>query len=140
MAANTSPIFPLTPHIEWGATALATANTAKDGTGIVMTVFTGQANGGRVDFLKVRSIGTNGATVLRIFINNGLTNATPANNVLWHETTIPATTLSEVAQLADTLIPLGIDGLSIPNGYKINLTIGTTIAAGLMCSGVGGDY
>lgn len=137
MPANTSPIFPLTPKVSWGATALATANTAKDGTGTVLPVFTAGSNGSRVDYLKVRAIGTNVATVLRVFINNGSANSTPANNVLFMERTIAATTLSEVAELADVYIPLDI---SLPAGYVVNVTIGTTVAAGLMVSAVGGDY
>jgi len=137
MPANTTPIFPLTPKINWGATALATANAAKDGTGTVLTVFTAGANGGRVDYIKSRAIGTNTATVMRVFINNGSDPTTAANNVLFMERTIAATTLSEVAELADVYIPLD---LSLPAGYVLNVTIGTTVAAGLRVSAVGGDY
>lgn len=138
MPANTAIIFPGTPSIQWGATALATANTARDGTGTVLTTFTADAtNGSRLDYLKSRALGSNVATVMRVFINNGATNATPANNVLFMERTIPATTLSEVAELADIYIPLDI---SLPAGYKVNVTIGTTVSAGLAVSGVGGHY
>lgn len=133
---NTKPIYSSAPIINWGT--VATANTAKDGTGTVVTVFTADAsNGGRIEKVKVRAAGTNVATVLRIFINNGSTNATPANNTLYTEATIAATTLSEVAALADTEILLG---LALPAGYKINITIGTTVAAGLAVTGVGGKY
>ena len=135
MPANTSPIFPLTPNVSWGA--VATANTAKDGTGTVVTVFTAGANGARLDYLKVRALGTNVATVLRVFVNNCSTNATAANNTLILDQTIAATTNSETAQLADNLIQLD---LSLPAGYKINVTVGTTVAAGLQVTGVGGDY
>lgn len=138
MAANTSPIYSRTPDIQWGTSALAAANTAKDGTGTVLTVFTADATeGGRVEKLRIRAIGTNVATVLRVFINNGSTNATAANNVLFTEMTIAATTLSEVAALLENEIALA---LSLPAGYKINVTIGTTVAAGLMVSAVGGKY
>lgn len=130
-----TPIFPQTPKISWGN--IATANTAKDGTGTVVTVFTAGANGSRLDTIKVRALGTNVATVLRIFINNGSTNATAGNNTLYHEVTIAATTLSEVAALADTEIALD---LALPIGYKINITIGTTVAAGLQVAAVAGDY
>ena len=144
MPANTSPIFPLTPDVSWGT--LTAANTAKDGTGTVVTLFTAGANGSRIDQIKARALGTNVATVLRLFINNGLTNATPANNTLIHEVTIPATTLSEVAALADNDITItrGSDTLVpipyLPAGYKINATIGTAVAAGLAVSICGGDY
>lgn len=133
---NTKPIYSSAPIVNWGT--VATANTAKDGTGTVVTVFTADAtNGGRIEKLKVRAAGTNVATALRVFINNGSTNATPGNNTLYTEATIAATTLSEVAALADTEIALG---LALPAGYKINITIGTTVAAGLAVTGVGGKY
>ena len=135
MPANTSPIFPLTPNISWAT--VTTANTAKDGTGAVVTVFTAGANGSRVDYLKVRALGTNVATVLRVFVNNGGANTTAANNSLILDQTIAATTNSETAQLVDNIIQLD---LSLPAGYKINVTIGTTVAAGLQVTGVGGDY
>lgn len=133
---NTKPIFSSEPVLGWGT--VATANTAKDGTGTVVTVFTSDAtNKGRIEKLKVRALGTNVATVLRIFINNGSTNATATNNILFYEATIAATTLSEVAALADTEIALN---LALQAGYKINVTIGTTVAAGLAVTGVGGKY
>lgn len=136
MPANTNPIFPLTPKVYW-ATALTTANTAKDGTGTVGTVYTAGSNGARVDYLKARALGTNTATVLRVFVNNGSDNSSAANNSLVLEQTIAATTLSEVAALADNLIQLD---MSLPAGYKINVAIGTTVAAGLQVTGFGGDY
>lgn len=145
MPANTTPIFPLTHKCSWSG-AITTANTAKDGSGTVVTAFTAGENGSRIDQIKVRALGTNVATVLRFFINNGLTNTTPENNTLIHEVTIAATTLSEVAALADNDI-LITKGMSVavpipylPAGYKINCTIGTTIAAGLVVSVMGGDY
>lgn len=136
MAANTAPIYSKVADIQWGT--VTTANTAKDGTGTQVTVFTADAtNGGRVDKLKVRAAGTNVATALRVFINNGSTNATAGNNSLYTEATIAATTLSEVSALADTEILLG---LSLPPGYKLNVAIGTTVAAGLAVTAVGGKY
>ena len=135
MPANTLPIYPLTPKVSWGD--LATANTAKDGTGTVVTVFTAGANGARVDYLKSRAKGTNTATVLRVFVNNGTDPTVAANNALVLEQTIAATTLSEVAALDDSLVTLD---MSLPAGYKINVTIGTTVAAGLAVTAFGGDY
>lgn len=137
MAANTAPIFSRIPDVQW-MNSITAANTAKDGTGTVNTVFTADAtNGGRVEKLKVRPLGTNVATVLRIFINNGSTNTTAANNALYMEMTIAATTLSEVAALADTEIALN---LPLPPGYKLNVTLGTAIAAGVAVTAVGGKY
>lgn len=138
MPANTVPIVSRAPDIQWGATLLATANTAKDGTGTVLTAFTADAtNGGFVQRIRWRAAGTNIATVGRVFINNGSTNATPANNILWDEITLAATTLSEVAALAIYELPLNF---ALPAGYKINCTIGTTVAVGFYVSVIGGKY
>jgi hypothetical protein len=141
MAANVQPIFPAVPNINWGT--VSSANTAKDGSGTVVTVFTAGVNGARVDAIKVRPLGTNVATVLRIFVNNGNANSTPTNNILFHEVTIPASTLSEVAALTDTV--LLFDGVSLPQlvletAHKLNVTIGTAVAAGLAVTVIGGDY
>src|SRR4051812_17212374 len=98
MAVNITPIYSKVGDIQWAT--ILTANTAKDGTGTVVTIFVADAtNGGRVERVRARALGTNVATVLRIFINNGSTNATAANNTLWAEATLPATTLSEVGAL-----------------------------------------
>lgn len=143
MAANVQPIFPVAVNNAATFSNITAANTAKDGTGTVTTVFTAGANGARLDSIKVRALGTNVATVMRFFINNGLTNTTAANNVLFHEITVAATTLSEVAALADNAIIF--NGVDLPQvvlkaGYKINVTIGTAVAAGLIVTAIGGDY
>jgi hypothetical protein len=137
MAANTAPIFSIAGDIEWGATAITTANTAKDGTGTVLTCFTANVDGGFVQRIRFRSAGTNIATVARVFINNGSTNATAANNILYDEITLAATTISEVAALPVYELPLNF---ALPAGYTLNVTIGTTIAAGYFVSVIGGKY
>lgn len=136
MAANTSPIYSLAANITTGQT-IATANTAVNGTGTAVTVFTAGAEGSRVEKIRFRGLGTNVATVARIFINNGSTNATAANNILYEEITLPITTISQVAQLLNQEIILN---LVLPLGYKINVTIGTTVAAGYAITCVGGNY
>lgn len=144
MSANLQPIFPLTQKVSWGT--VVTANTAKDGTGNQVTVFTAGINGSKIDQIKVRALGTNVPTVLRFFINNGSANTTASNNTLAHEVTIAATTLSEIVALADNdvVISKGSDVFVpipyLPPGYKLNVTVGTTIAAGLQVTVHGADY
>jgi hypothetical protein len=77
------------------------------------------------------------ATVARVFINNGSTNATAANNILFDEFTLSATTLSETA--ATQLYELPVD-VALPPGYKINVAVATAVAAGYYISAVGGRY
>ena len=146
MSANISPIWSGKPSIQWAtadgdggsAGPIKTANTAKDGTGTVNTVFVADAtNGSYVDRLRFRPAGSNIATVVRVFINNGSASSTPANNILVDEYTCPSVTLSETASQVLLELPLQI---GLPAGYKILVTIGTTIAAGLFISAIGGHY
>jgi len=138
MSANAQPIYSRLGDIQWGTTPLTTANTAKDGTGTVLTVFTADAtNGGYVRSIRFKPAGSNVATVIRIFINNGLTNATPANNIYFDDVTLPLTTLTETA--AQPLFELPLNW-ALPPGYKINVVLGTTVAAGWYVSAVGGKY
>lgn len=136
MTANTSPIFVLTPHNEWGAN-ITTANTAMDGTGTVITCFTAGANGSYVSSISVRALGTNTASVLRVFQNNGSSNTTAGNNVLIADFTLPATTASNTAALAPVDIPIN---RMLPAGHVLNLTLGTTVSAGYAVCAWGGDY
>lgn len=137
MAANTLPIFSKRGEINW-TNGITAANTAKDGTGTVDTVFTADATeGSYIERLIVRPRGTNVVSVLRVFVNNGSTNATAANNCLIAELTLPATTNSEIAAISGLVVPLN---MSLPAGYKINVTIGTAVAGGYAVAGIGGDY
>lgn len=135
MAANINPIYPLTPKVAWGK--VLTANTAMDGTGTQVTVYTAGANGARVDKLRCKALGTNVQTVLRVFVNNGATNATPANNSLIAELTLPATTASNTGGALDRELLLDV---ALPATYVLNCAIGTTVATGWAITAEGGDY
>ena len=138
MPANTQPIFSRVSDVQWITVALTSANTAKDGTGTIGLIFTADVtNGGFVQKIVARSLGTNVATVLRVFANNGAANSTASNNAMIAELTLPATTLSEIAAQPDYVLPINI---ALPPGYKINCAIGTAVAAGYMISAVGGKY
>lgn len=134
---NTTPIYTASGDTQWAVSAV-TANTTKDlTTGTSSLVFTAGSNGGYVQRLRFRPLGTNVATVARIFINNGSTTATQANNALWDEISLPATTVSETSALATYEIPLNF---ALPAGYKIYVTLGTGVAAGYTITCIGGKY
>jgi hypothetical protein len=147
MAQNTNPIFPLIPVNSWVSGTAATAgtpglsaNTTTDLTAgtIYGPIFTADAtDGSRLDFIKVRSLGTNVATVVRIWINNGSVTTTAANNALYLERTLTATTVSQTAELPDIILPMSI---SLAAGYRVYATFGTAVAAGFHLTAVGGDY
>ncbi len=137
MAAGTSPIFPRTPDVQWSV-AVTAANTAKDGTGTVTTIFTADTDeGGPVDRIICVPAGTNVQTVVRVFVNNGLTNATAANNAMIDQWTLPATTNTETAALPRIEIPLNVKLMA---DHKINVTLGTAVSAGWIFTALGGKY
>lgn len=140
MAMNTTPIFPLTPVVNNGGsfvTAVTAANTATDGTGTVSTIYTAGANGSYLDSVNFMHAGTNIATVVRVFLNNGSANTTAANNVLIGEVTIGANTLTQTAASLPYTINLK---RNIPAGYVVNFTLGTAVAAGILGVAYGMNY
>lgn len=143
MAANTVPIYSKQGNIAW-STLITAATTQRDGTGTVSTIFTASTNGSRVDRIRARAAGTNVVTVLRVWINNGQTSTSAANNVLYTEKTLTATTISEVAALANYELPDTTDPTAfpivLPAGYKINVALSSGVAAGYYVGAVGSDY
>ena len=135
-APNTSPIFTLTPVNTWSC-AITTANTAMDGTGTISTIYTAGGAGAYVQRIRVKALGTNVATVVRIFINNGSTPTSAANNTLYGELSLPATTASNSAANPDFEYPMN---LILPPSYTLTCCIGTTIVAGVQVIAIGGNY
>jgi hypothetical protein len=132
------PIFLRVPKI--GTTnTLTTASTTRDlTTGVLNVVFrAASTNGSYLDHVRVKPIGTNAASVVRIFINNGSDpTATYKNQTLFIETSLPATTLSETLALTDISVPLRI---YLPPNYNVYATLGTAVAAGWTITAIGGD-
>ena len=143
MAANTTPIYSRAGQISFSA-LLQTANIAKDGTGATQLIFSAGVDGARVERIRIKPVGTNVATVVRIFINNGSDPASAANNVLYAEKTIAANTLSEAAESVLNELPTITDTtafpLVLPPSYRLYATIGTTVAAGIIITAIGSTY
>lgn len=140
MAGNASPIFSRVGEIEWGAATLATVSAA-DYTGVGahnQLCFTADAtNGGYVQRLRFKAIGTNVAAVARVYINNGSTNGTATNNTLYGELSLPATTAATTSATVDVDYPLNF---ALPPGYRIYVGLGATVAAGWIVTTIGGAY
>lgn len=157
MAANSQPIFPLTPNIGAMNVLLSTAMTntkAYDGTEAAGTslalVATAGANGARFDAIQMQFTSTNGATasgttaatVVRFWANNGSANTTATNNQLIGEIAIAAQTVTALATSTNPVYTFPLNR-SLPAGYKIYA--GLTVAIGgtncaLQVSPVAGDY
>jgi hypothetical protein len=139
--ANNAPIFSSIANVDI-VQGITSANTNLDGTGTLGTdifeVFVGAATyGSYFQGLTIAPRGTNIQTVMRVFINNGGSNATASNNAKIGEITLPATTASANAALLHTEMAFN---RPIPPGYRILVTIGTAVAGGFAVTGFGGDY
>ena len=137
MPANTAPIFTLLPEILWN-NSVSAANTTTDLTsGTIYDVFTGGTNGSYVQKIRFRHVGTNVVTVVRVWLNNGGATTTALNNTLFDEITIAANTVSQTAASTNYELPLNF---ALPPSYRIYVTTGTVLAAGLDVTVIGGDY
>ena len=136
---NINPIYSKIGDIQWGSLLVISANTAKDGTATGATlVFTADStSGGYVQKIRFRAAGTNVATVARIFINNSGVTSTAANNILYDEMTLAATTGSETSALPTYELALNF---ALPPSYRLYVTLGTAVASGYYVSVIGGKY
>jgi hypothetical protein len=145
MAANTNPIFTLSPDVSSNGTTgmgqvFTTAAADYDGTTATHNkiCFTADAtNGGFIARLRFKAKGTNTASVARVFINNGSSAGTATNNSFYGEVTLPATTASAVAATIEVDYPMNF---AINPGFTVIVGLGTTVAAGWVCTAIGGKY
>ena len=89
------------------------ANTARDGTGTIVTVMAGAATGTRVDDLRIQATGTTTAGVIRLFLSldGGTTNR------LLREILVTATTPSTTVEAWST--QLSNLGILLPNANAL---------------------
>jgi len=71
-----------------GAVFFSTANTNRDGTGTLATIYAATATGDRIDDLTLKAVGSTTGGMLRLFLHNG------AAAFLWREVPVPANTAS----------------------------------------------
>lgn len=144
MGPNNTPIYTKVGDVSSnGTTGMASDLTTATGdyTGVSANhqlVFTSDStNGGYVYKLRFQAKGTNVASVARIYINNGSTNATATNNSFYGQISLPATTATNTAATVEIDYPIGI---ALNPGFRIYVGLGTTVAAGWVCTAVGGKY
>ena len=134
MAANINPIFGRTPDVQVGGSVLGpTAVTVNDGSGAYNLIFTADATeGGFVDQIILKPIGTTAATVCRVYFctatgafTPGTTN-TAANTSLIGEITLLAYSVSNSVANNDISIPIR---KALPPGTRLLLAFGTSTGA-----------
>jgi hypothetical protein len=142
MPQNTNPIYTLTGNVSANGTTMAgTILTATgDYTGVSANhklIHTAGANGSYVKRIKFVALGTNVATVARIYINNGSDPTVSPNNQILGQQSLPATTASNTAMTAEPEFPLE---MLLPAGFRIYVGAATTVAAGWVATCIAGDY
>jgi hypothetical protein len=132
MASN--PSYAATPKCGLGQVSIA--NTARDGTGTIATVFTAGANGSRIDAIDIKAVDTTTAGMIRLFIHDG-TNA----QLL---TEIPVTALTPSDTLPSWEAQLNTNSMSqvlpiiLPTNYSLRAS--TNNAETFNVIAFGGDF
>jgi hypothetical protein len=135
----TAPQFVTTPNAGSPAT-LTAANTALDGTGATgrALVFTAGASGSLLPSIRFMHLGTNVATLCRVFYNNGSDPEVAGNNALIAEKAIAANTVSSTDESIAYELNLN---LVVASSDRIYVTLVTAVAAGIKITPInGGDY
>lgn len=119
---------------------LTAANTAMDGTGATgrQLLFTAGSNGSLLEAIRLMHKGTNVATLLRFWRNNGSDPETAANNTLIGEQAMAANTISHTAESIQYDKVLN---LRLAASERIYVTLATAVSAGVHISPInGGDF
>lgn len=110
MAANTTPIFTDTARSD--VAQVSAANTARDGTGTIVTIFTAGADGSWIHDIEIVATGTTTAGVVRLFIHDG------SNARLWKEVLVSAITPSTTVEVFRAIFTPRIPK-RLPSGYSM---------------------
>lgn len=132
MAVTATPIFVQTPRVEIGS--LSTANTNRDGSGTIISIWTAGANGSRIEHIDITAYGATTAGVIRLYIHDGSTSA------LWKEILVPATTPSTTVAVFMASLDCSQPGNSLLLPAAYSLRASTHIAENFRVAAVGGDF
>ena len=106
---STSAQYAATPKT--AVAQVSTANTARDGTGTLATVFTAGTNGSRIDDISIVATATTTAGMVRLFLHDG------TNARLWKEILVSAITPSATVQVFSSL--LNSQALILQTGWSL---------------------
>ena len=119
-----------TDNTSWSSVVTA-ANTNRDGTGTLNSVWTAGAQGGLLYGLRFVPNGENVATLARIFLYNG------SAYKLWREFELPATNDSATAAQAEQYLSIN---RQMAVSRQVLFVLATAVAAGWSVIGEGGDF
>ena len=119
-----------------GIGQVSVANTNRDGTGTIETVFSAGTSGSRIDAIDLKAVGTTTAGMIRLFIHDG------ANARLLTEVTVTALTPSgtlpswEVQLNTNTMTQ--VLPLLLPTGYSLRAATNNAETFNVIAQG--GDF
>lgn len=131
---STSAQYASTPKC--GVGQVSVANTNRDGTGTIVTVFSAGASGSRIDAINIKATGTTTAGMIRLFIHDGadarlltevpVTAITPSGTLPSWEAQLNTNTMTQVLPLV------------LPTGYSLRAA--TNNAETFNVIALGGDF
>jgi len=131
---STSAQYASTPKC--GVGQVSVANTNRDGTGTIVTVFSAGASGSRIDAIDLKAVGTTTAGMIRLFIHDG------ANARLLTEVPViaitPSGTLPSWEAQLNTNTMTQVLPLILPTGYSLRAS--THNAETFNVIAIGGDF
>lgn len=131
MAANTNPIFTDSPSTS--PVRFATANTNRDGTGTIATLFTPGADGSMLERVQIKATSPTTAGMLRLYVHDG------SSWRLLDEIPVTAITPSgTVASFEALWTPPGGVPLTLQSGRTIGIS--THNAESFDATAIGGDF
>lgn len=131
---STSAQYASTPKC--GVGQVSVANTNRDGTGTIVTVFSAGASGSRIDAIDLKAVGTTTAGMIRLFIHDG-TNARLLTELPVLALTPSATLPSWEAQLTTNNMSQVLPVI-LPTGYSLRAS--THNAETFNVIAIGGDF
>ena len=144
MARNTKPIFSAKPRnsandaIVFPATLIAAANDVTGVSASNALLFTASLlHGGYLEALQFEPLGTNVATMVRLFLNNGADPTVAANNQKLAEIALPLSTISTTVPMNGLVIPIR---RQLQAGFRIYGGLTLAVAAGWEVTPWGGSY
>jgi hypothetical protein len=112
---------------------VSVANTNRDGTGTIVTVFTAGSSGSRIETVEIQATVTTTAGMVRLFVHDG------TNARLLREQPIPAVTPSATVPAFQIVIPFGdLSPLLLANGWSLRAA--TNNANTFNITVFGGDF
>lgn len=109
---------------------ISTANTNRDGTGTIASIFTAGASGSKILAIEVKATVTTTAGMIRLFLNDGV------NIRLWYEISVSAITLSSgtVQSFYQRIAP----DLLLESGWSLEASTNNAETFNVIITG--GDY